>query len=177
MWPGGPDTLLETGFPNLGVERVLELQRLAGNRAVTDVIQRKKTKKKATPTPQPELTIGGPQAGRFETAKTYEEMRGQVVLKGGKKGQEKAKDTKKGNKGILYDYVKKATIRAAQIRAASDTLAYDYGSLHELVEGRKATNDEITKLDPNDKKNKSKLTYLAKLQKARGKIVNEPKGS
>jgi hypothetical protein len=151
----------------------LELQRLAGNRAVTTLVQRKK---KPPPLPEPQVAIGRPEDGKFTPPKSYEQMRSGVVLKPGKKGEETAKDTQKGNKGLLWDYVKKATLRSAQIRAASDILAYDYESLHELIEDRKETEAEMTQLDPSEKKNKEKLASLAGLQKARGKIVNEPKG-
>jgi hypothetical protein len=157
----------------LTADGLLELQCLAGNRAVTALVQRKK---KPPPLPEPQVTIGRPEDGEFTTPKTYEQMRSGVVLKPGKKGEETAKDTQKGNKGLLFDYVKKATLRSAQIRAASDILAYDYESLHELIEDRKETAAEMAQLDPSQKKNKEKLATLAAMQKARGKIVNEPKG-
>jgi hypothetical protein len=170
---GGPGTLVEPGGRPLTADGLLELQRLVGNRAVTTLVQRKK---KPLPLPEPQVTIGRPEDGQFGSPKTYEEMRSGVVLKPGKKGEETAKDTQKGNKGLLWDYAKKATLRAAQIRAASDILAYDYESLHELIEDRKETAAEMAQLDPSEKKNKKKLASLAELQKARGKIVNEPKG-
>jgi hypothetical protein len=170
---GGFRTLVEAGSRPLDADGLLELQRLAGNRAVTTLVQRKK---KPPPSTEPEVTVGRPLDGGFIPPKTYEEMRSGVVLKPGKKGAETAKDTQKGNKGLLWDYVKKATLRSAQIHAASDILAYDYESLHELIKDRKETEAEMAQLDPGEKKNKAKLRNLAGLQKARGKIVNEPKG-
>jgi len=101
-------------------------------------------------------------------------MRSKVVLKPGKKGEETAKNTTKANTGILYDYVKQATLRSAQIRSESDVLAYDYESLEELVQAYEATKKVMAGLDP--KKDKARLKQLAELQKARGKIVNEYKG-
>ncbi len=118
-------------------------------------------------------TVSKPTNGKFGPSSTYEDMRSQVTLKPGKGGVETAKDTRGTNSGLLYDYAKKATLRAAQIRAASDTLGYDYISLSELVADHGKATVELN----NPKLDTKRTKHLVAMQKARGLIVNEWKGT